>query len=191
MAQPYTQKKAKKRPFKSKKPFFKQKQAEKKGTGVYVDFDEVPKDLKADEIEELIDALPKTRKKKLPTHEFIEVQRMNLGEIHEVAEEEKVEDFIGRNRRDALWELGKAWIARREPIFAEGVLDHQAGGHHWLRVAANDYTPAHEDVYVPASIIEEFQLERGMTVRGPLRPTTEGEKYFCLQTVESIDLGDP
>jgi transcription termination factor Rho len=191
MAQPFTQKKAKKRPFKAKKPFFKQKQAEKKGTGVYVDFDEVPKDLKADEIEALIDELPKTRKKKLPEHDFVQCQDMNLGEIHEVAEEEGVEDFIGRNKRDALWELGRAWISRREPIFAEGVLDSQAGGHHWLRVAANDYTPAHEDVYVPNSLIEEFQLERGMTVRGPLRPTTEGEKYFCLKTVDAIDLDDP
>ena len=95
MAQPYTQNKAKKRPFKAKKPFFKQKQVEKKGTGVYVDFDEVPRDLTPDEIEALIEELPKSRKKKTATHEFVEVQGMNLGEMHEVAEQEAVRLVLG------------------------------------------------------------------------------------------------
>ena len=189
MAQQQQQKK--KRTFKQKKQFFKQKQAAQKGTGVYVDFDEVPKDLVEDEVEELFDALPKTRKKKLPSHDFAPVQAMNLHELHELAEEEDIEDFQGRNRRDALWELANGWMARREAIVAEGVLDVQTGGHHWLRVLANDYMPALDDVYVPASLVEEHQLQRGMVVRGPVRPPGEGERYLCIHEIEAVDGQEP
>jgi len=189
MAQYQQQKK--KRSFKQKKQYFKQKQGVQKGTGVYVDFDEVPRDLSADEIDALIADLPKTRKKKHPEHEFAPVQALNLNELHELAEEEGIEDFVGRNRRDALWEIANYWIRKHEPIHAEGVLDTQTGGHHWLRICANDYIPALEDVYVPASMVESRQLERGMTVRGVLRPPGEGERYFAIHEVETIDLNDP
>ena len=194
MAQTQAQKsqaQKKNRSFKQKKQFFKQKQNVQKGTGVFINFDEVPKDLSEDEVEALFEALPKTRKKKLPTHEFAEVQAMNLHELHELAEEEGIEDFQGRNRRDALWELAEAWIQRREPIVAEGLLDMQTGGHHWLRVLANDYTPAADDVYVPASLVEEYGLERGMVVRGPIRPPQEGERYLGIHALESVDGVEP
>lgn len=181
----------KKRTFKDKKRFFKQKQVVEKGTGVFIDFDAVPRDLSEEEIEELFDALPKTRKKKLPEHDFGPVQSMNLHELHDLAEEEKLEDFVGRNRRDSLWELAQGWFSRREPIIAEGVLDVQTGGHHWLRVIANDYTPAGDDVYVPASLVEEYQLQRGMVVRGVVRPPAEGERYLSIHTVDAVDLRDP
>lgn len=188
MAQHYQKKN---RPFKQKKQFFKQKQATQKGTGVYVDFDHVPRDLREEEVDELFEALPKTRKKKLPSHDFGPIQSMNLHELHELAEEEKIEPFIGRNRRDALWEIAEAWMQRREPIVAEGILDTQAGGHHWLRVIANDYTPAMDDVYVPASLVEHYSLERGMVVKGFVRPPVEGERFLCLHTIDEIDQNDP
>ncbi|MEL6904304.1 MAG: hypothetical protein AAFP22_02800, partial [Planctomycetota bacterium] len=181
----------KNRTFKQKKQFVKQKQSVQKGTGVFIDFDAVPRDLSEDEVEELFEAQPKTRKKKLPTHEFADTQALNLHELHELAEEEGFDDFVGRNRRDALWELGTGWMARREGVIAEGILDTQTGGHHWLRVLANDYTPAADDVYVPASLVEEYGLERGMVVRGPVRPAQEGDKYFSIHAIETIDGGDP
>ncbi|MEM1452235.1 MAG: transcription termination factor Rho [Planctomycetota bacterium] len=185
------QQQKKKRTFKQKKQYFKQKQGVQKGTGVYVDFDECPRDLSADEIDDLYAALPKTRRKKLPEHEFAPVQALNLNELHELAEEEGIDGFVGRNRRDALWEIAKFWIDKHEPIHAEGVLDTQTGGHHWLRIGANDYIPTLEDVYVPASLVERHQLERGMTVRGVIRPPAEGERFLGIHTVESVDLAEP
>ena len=181
----------KKRNFKEKKRFFKQKQTVQKGTGVFIDFDAVPRDMSEEEVEELFDALPKTRKKKLPEHEFAKAQDLNLHQLHELAENESIDDFVGRNRRDSLWEIASGWFKRRERIIAEGVLDTQTGGHHWLRVLANDYTPAADDVYVPSSLVEENQLERGMVVRGYVRPPAEGERYLCLHSVEQVDLRDP
>ena len=185
------QQQKKKRSFKQKKQYFKQKQNVQKGTGIYVDFDEVPKDLSEEEIDELFAQLPKTRRKNHPEREFVPVQGLNLNELHELAEEEGIEDFVGRNRRDALWELASHWISKHEVVMAEGTLDVQTGGHHWLRISSNDYIPAMEDVYVPASLVEKHQLERGMLVRGRIRPAAEGERFLGIHTVEQVDLHDP
>ena len=110
------QQQKKKRSFKQKKQYFKQKQNVQKGTGIFVDFDEVPKDLSEEEIDELYAALPKTRRKNHPEREFVPVQGLNLNELHELAEEEGIEDFVGRNRRDALWELARFWISKHEVV---------------------------------------------------------------------------
>ena len=44
---------------------------------------------------------------------------------------------------------------------------------------------------MPSSLVEENQLERGMVVRGYVRPPAEGERYLCLHTVDQVDLRDP
>ncbi len=185
------QQQKKKRSFKQKKQYFKQKQTVQKGTGIYVDFDEVPRDLDEEQIDELYAALPKTRRKKHPERDFVPVQGLNLNELHELAEEEELDGFVGRNRRDALWELARFWIEKHEVLLAEGTLDVQPGGHHWLRISSNDYIPAMEDVYVPASLVEKHQLERGMLVQGRIRPAAEGEKFLGIHTVEAVDSRDP
>jgi transcription termination factor Rho len=185
------QQQKKKRSFKQKKQYFKQKQTVQKGTGIYVDFDEVPRDLDEEQIDELYAALPKTRRKKHPERDFVPVQGLNLNELHELAEEEELDGFVGRNRRDALWELARFWIEKHEVLLAEGTLDVQAGGHHWLRISSNDYIPAMEDIYVPASLVEKHQLERGMLVQGRIRPAAEGEKFLGIHTVEAVDSRDP
>ena len=56
----------KKRNFKDKKRFFKQKQTVQKGTGVFIDFDAVPRDMSEEEIEELFDALPEDAQEEAP-----------------------------------------------------------------------------------------------------------------------------
>jgi len=185
------QQQKKKRSFKQKKQYFKQKQTVQKGTGIYVDFDEVPRDLDEEQIDELYAVLPKTRRKKHPERDFVPVQGLNLNELHELAEEEELDGFVGRNRRDALWELARFWIEKHEVLLAEGTLDVQAGGHHWLRISSNDYIPAMEDIYVPASLVEKHQLERGMLVQGRIRPAAEGEKFLGIHTVEAVDSRDP
>jgi hypothetical protein len=81
----------KNRPFKQRKQEVKQKQAVQKGTGVFVNFDLVPKDLTEEAYDELVATLPKTRKKKHPDHDLGTVQAINLSEVHDLADEEGLE----------------------------------------------------------------------------------------------------
>ncbi len=70
----------------------------------------------------------------------------------------------------------------------EGVLEiMQDGGYGFLRSADYNYLASPDDIYVSPSQIKLFGLKTGDTVRGSIRPPKEGEKYFALLRVESIN----
>jgi transcription termination factor Rho len=70
----------------------------------------------------------------------------------------------------------------------EGVLEiMQDGGYGFLRSSDYNYLASPDDIYVSPSQIKLFGLKTGDTVRGSIRPPKEGEKYFALLRVESIN----
>ena len=70
----------------------------------------------------------------------------------------------------------------------EGVLEiMQDGGYGFLRSADYNYLASPDDIYVSPSQIKLFGLKTGDTVKGSIRPPKEGEKYFALLRVESIN----
>ncbi len=180
----------KKRPFNRKKPFHKHKGHQPQG-GVallQIDPETLPKDFSDEQYEELLGTLTPTKRKTKPKPILhAELQALNLNELHEVGEKEKVPDFVGRTRRDAIWEITTRRLRAHMPVVVEGVVDFMNNGHAFLRSPTNDYIPASDDVFLPKSLVERNGLRRGMTVRGRLRPPAEGEKFLCLWDVETID----
>jgi transcription termination factor Rho len=86
----------------------------------------------------------------------------------------------------------------KEPAFnfdgvvtAEGVLEIMPDGYGFLRSADYNYLNSPDDIYVSQSQIKLFGLKTGDTVRGGIRPPREGEKYFPLIKVDSINGLDP
>lgn len=87
-------------------------------------------------------------------------------------------------------------MPRREPAFnvdfdgvipGEGVLEMMPDGYGFLRSADYHYLSSPDDVYVSPSQIKLFGLKTGDTVNGTVRPPKEGEKYFALLKVETIN----
>ncbi|MBN9293140.1 MAG: transcription termination factor Rho [Flavobacteriia bacterium] len=77
-------------------------------------------------------------------------------------------------------------------VTAEGVLEVvQDQGYGFLRSSDYNYLPSPDDVYVSHSQIKLFGLKTGDTVRGTIRPPKEGEKFFPLVKVDSINGRDP
>ncbi|MCO5260695.1 MAG: transcription termination factor Rho [Crocinitomicaceae bacterium] len=76
-------------------------------------------------------------------------------------------------------------------VSAEGVLEVIQDGYGFLRSSDFNYLPSPDDVYVNQSQIKLFGLKTGDTVKGTIRPPKEGEKYFPLVKVESINGRDP
>ncbi len=72
-------------------------------------------------------------------------------------------------------------------IQAEGVLEMMPDGYGFLRSSDYNYLSSPDDVYVSPSQIKLFGLKTGDTVHGSVRPPKEGEKYFALLKVESIN----
>lgn len=76
-------------------------------------------------------------------------------------------------------------------VSAEGVLESMPDGYGFLRSSDFNYLNSPDDVYVSQSQIKLFGLKTGDTVKGAIRPPKEGEKYFPLIKVESINGRDP
>ena len=72
-------------------------------------------------------------------------------------------------------------------IQAEGVLEMMPDGYGFLRSSDYNYLSSPDDVYVSPSQIKLFGLKTGDTVYGSVRPPKEGEKYFALLKVETIN----
>ncbi len=76
-------------------------------------------------------------------------------------------------------------------ITNEGVLEIMPDGYGFLRSSDYNYLTSPDDIYVSQSQIKLFGLKTGDTVRGSIRPPKEGEKYFPLVRVESINGQNP
>ena len=94
----------------------------------------------------------------------------------------------------------KAYPQRRESVFniefdgvilAEGVLEMMPDGYGFLRSSDYNYLSSPDDIYVSPSQIKLFGLKTGDTVYGAVRPPKEGEKYFALLKVETINGKNP
>jgi transcription termination factor Rho len=158
---------------------------------VRVDTNALPADLNEDELEELVSSLPKpTRKTKPKPTSYTELQAMTLAELHEVAEKEKIE-IPGRKRRDAVWAIASARLVKHVPVEVDGCLEVTSEGPAFLRQPKMSYLATEEDVYVPPSWIERFGLRTGMTIEGELRAPREGEKYFALAELRTVDTKAP
>ncbi|MBK6826861.1 MAG: transcription termination factor Rho [Chitinophagaceae bacterium] len=90
----------------------------------------------------------------------------------------------------------KVYPARREQqfnvefdgvILSEGVLEMMPDGYGFLRSSDYNYLSSPDDVYVSPSQIKLFGLKTGDTVNGAVRPPKEGEKYFALLKVDTIN----
>lgn len=72
-------------------------------------------------------------------------------------------------------------------VLSEGVLEMMPDGYGFLRSSDYNYLSSPDDVYVSPSQIKLFGLKTGDTVKGSVRPPKEGEKYFALLKVETIN----
>lgn len=72
-------------------------------------------------------------------------------------------------------------------VSAEGVLEVIQDGYGFLRSSDYNYLPSPDDIYVSQNQIKLFGLKTGDTVKGTIRPPKEGEKFFPLVKVESIN----
>jgi transcription termination factor Rho len=105
-----------------------------------------------------------------------------------------------QNRSGSGDPLQKVYPQRRNENFniefdgviqAEGVLEMMPDGYGFLRSSDYNYLSSPDDVYVSPSQIKLFGLKTGDTVYGSVRPPKEGEKYFALLKVETINNKSP
>ncbi|HJO22375.1 MAG: transcription termination factor Rho [Myxococcota bacterium] len=120
-----------------------------------------------------------------------EIKGKAIPELAELAESLEVENAAGLRKQDLIFQILKAQTANQGKIYAEGVLETLPDGFGFLRAPDQNYLAGPDDVYVSPSQIRRFSLRTGDSVKGQIRPPKEGERYFALLKVNSINHEPP
>ncbi|MGB8601341.1 MAG: transcription termination factor Rho, partial [Rhizomicrobium sp.] len=107
------------------------------------------------------------------------------------AEELGVENASSLRKQDMMFEILKELAERNVEITGAGVLETLQDGFGFLRSPEANYLAGPDDIYVSPSQIRRFGLRTGDTVEGPIRAPKDGERYFALLKVSTINFEDP
>ncbi|KAA5606470.1 transcription termination factor Rho [Roseospira marina] len=107
------------------------------------------------------------------------------------AEELEIENASTLRRQEMMFAILKQLADNDTAIFGEGVLEILQDGFGFLRSPEANYLPGPDDIYVSPSQIRRFSLRTGDTVEGQIRAPKDGERYFALLKVNTINFEEP
>ncbi|MDM7322181.1 MAG: transcription termination factor Rho [Gammaproteobacteria bacterium] len=120
-----------------------------------------------------------------------EIKKKPAAELLALAESMGIENVARARKQDLIFAILKAYAKTGEPIYSEGVLEILSDGFGFLRSPDGSYLAGPDDIYVSPSQIRRFSLQTGDTVAGTIRPPKDGERYFALLKVDSINFEPP
>jgi len=120
-----------------------------------------------------------------------EIKKQPISELTSLAKGLNVVGVSGMRRQDLIFAILQAQAEKNGTIFGEGVLETLPDGFGFLRAVDYNYLPSPDDIYISPSQIRRFNLRTGDTVSGEVRPPKNGEKYFALLKVNSVNFGNP
>ena len=107
------------------------------------------------------------------------------------AEELKIENASTLRKQELMFAILKQLAAQETDIIGEGVVEVLQDGFGFLRSPEANYLAGPDDIYVSPSQIRRFSLRTGDTVEGQIRAPKEGERYFALLKVNTINFDQP
>jgi transcription termination factor Rho len=121
-----------------------------------------------------------------------ELTRMGMHALRDLAIQYGVphEDMIAMKKQEIIFQILKAHTEHGGIIFASGSLEILPDGYGFLRSPQNSYLPGPDDIYISPSQIRLFNLKTGDTVYGQIRSPKEGERFFALLRVETVNFDD-
>jgi len=125
------------------------------------------------------------------TMNISDLKKMNMAELAKTARSLKINGISGLRKQDLIFKILQTQIEKNGLIFGEGVLETLQDGFGFLRSPNYNYLPCPDDIYVSPSQIRKFNLRKGDTVSGQIRPPKEGEKYFALLKIEAVNFENP
>jgi transcription termination factor Rho len=120
-----------------------------------------------------------------------ELKDKKINELATIAKGLNIEGASSLRKQDLIFAILNAQTEKNGMIFGEGVLECLPDGFGFLRAPDYNYLPGPDDIYVSPSQIRRFNLHTGDTVSGQIRPPKEGERYFALLKVETVNFESP
>lgn len=124
-----------------------------------------------------------------------ELKLKKINELTQMANKLSIEGVSGMRKQELIFAILKAQAAKESDkegnVRGNGVLEVLPDGFGFLRAPDYNYLPGPDDIYVSPSQIRRFNLRTGDTVEGPVRSPKEGERYFALLKVDSVNFESP
>jgi len=108
-----------------------------------------------------------------------------------MAQDMSIDNPGAMRRHEVIFAILKAHAKKEEAIYGEGVLEILPDGFGFLRSPGYNYLPGADDIYVSPSQIRKFGLRKGDSVSGQIRPPKDGERYFALLKVNTVNFKSP
>ena len=120
-----------------------------------------------------------------------ELKTKSPADLLAFAEELEIENASTLRKQDMMFAILKQLAENDQAIYGSGVLEVLQDGFGFLRSPESNYLPGPDDIYVSPSQIRRFGLRTGDTVEGQIRSPKDGERYFALLKVSSINFDPP
>ena len=122
-----------------------------------------------------------------------DLTKMSMPELRNLALQYGLneDDLPSMKKQDLIFVILKAHTEHGGIIFASGSLEILPDGYGFLRSPQNSYLPGPDDIYISPSQIRLFNLKTGDTIYGQTRSPKEGERFFALLRIESVNFDEP
>src|SRR5437868_10881815 len=119
------------------------------------------------------------------------LKEKKIADLAAIAKDMNIEGAAAMRKQELIFSILQAQTEQNGFICGEGVLEILPDGFGFLRAPDYNYLPGPDDIYVSPSQIRRFNLRTGDVVAGQIRPPKEGERYFALLKVETINFEEP
>ncbi len=122
-----------------------------------------------------------------------DLTKKSMPELRELGLEYGIsaDDMAPMKKQDLIFCILRAHTEHGGIIFASGALEILPDGYGFLRSPQNSYLPGPDDIYISPSQIRLFNLKTGDTIYGQTRSPKDGEKFFALLRIETVNFEDP
>ncbi len=120
-----------------------------------------------------------------------DLKHLPVTELVDMAIENEIENASRERKQDLIFALLKNKAKKGDSIFGDGTLEVLQDGFGFLRSPDTSYLAGPDDIYVSPSQIRRFNLHTGDTIQGEIRTPKDGERYFALVKVDSVNGESP
>ncbi|MFT5720459.1 MAG: transcription termination factor Rho [Motiliproteus sp.] len=120
-----------------------------------------------------------------------ELKLKSVSDLLAIASEMGLDNLARSRKQDVIFAILKKHAKSGEDIYGDGVLEILQDGFGFLRSAEGSYLAGPDDIYVSPSQIRRFNLRKGDSISGKIRPPKDGERYFAMLKVDEINFDRP
>jgi len=120
-----------------------------------------------------------------------ELKEMSIIALIKYAQSLGLADVSALKKQEIIYRILESQSEQKVEIYGEGILERLPDGFGFLRSPKFNYVPGQDDIYVSPVHIKRFGLRTGNVVKGTIRKPKEGEKFFALQRVDSVNYQPP